>query len=83
MAGETEGGHPGAWTAASALSGTTAGQRATGGSLLGWTPVGRGMWAGAGACALHNEKTKCGKSGLQLFPLFDWCSYSLWPIDGM
>ena len=39
MAGETEGG-------------AAAGQIATGGSFLGWTPVGWGMWAGAGVCAL-------------------------------
>lgn len=52
MAGETEGGASGAWTAASALSGAAAGQIATGGSFLGWTPVGWGMWAGAGVCAL-------------------------------
>ena len=35
-----------------ALSGAAAGQIATGGSFLGWTPVGWGMWAGAGVCAL-------------------------------
>ena len=34
MAGETEGGASGAWTAASALSGAAAGQIATGGSFL-------------------------------------------------
>lgn len=52
MAGETEGSASGAWTAASALSGATVGQIATGGSFLGWPPVGWGMWAGAGVCVL-------------------------------
>ncbi|MBY2897306.1 hypothetical protein J8K87_16025 [Bacteroides fragilis] len=52
MATSSEGGAIGAWTAASAMTGMAAEQIATGGTFLGWTPVGWGMWAGAGVCAL-------------------------------
>lgn len=52
MAGETEGSASGGWIAACAMSGAAAGHIATGGTILGWNPVGWGMWAGAGACAL-------------------------------
>lgn len=52
MAGEAEGGASGAWTVGAALATGAAGQIATGGTFLGWNPVGWGMWAGAGVCAL-------------------------------
>lgn len=52
MAGETEGGASGAWTAASALSGAAAGQIATGGSFFRLDSCWLGNVAGAGVCAL-------------------------------
>lgn len=52
MSTASEGGAVGAWGAAGAIALGAAGQIATGGTILGWTPVGWGMWVGAGVCAL-------------------------------
>lgn len=52
MSTSSEGGAVGAWGAASVIALGAAQQIATGGTILGWTPVGWGMWVGAGVYGL-------------------------------
>ena len=52
MAGETEGGASNVWGGIAAGSGASAWQLATGGTLLGWSPVGWALWGSAGVLAL-------------------------------
>jgi len=52
MAGETEGGASNVWGGIAAGAGGSAWQLATGGTLLGWSPVGWALWGSAGVLAL-------------------------------
>jgi len=49
MASEAESGN-GAWAVAGTIIGGASLRIACGGTILGWTPVGWGMWVGAGVC---------------------------------
>ncbi len=52
MAGETDGGASAVWGGIAAGAGGSAWELATGGTLLGWSPVGWALWGSAGALAL-------------------------------
>ena len=52
MAGESDGGTSAVWGGIAAGAGASAWQLASGGTLLGWSPVGWALWGSAGALAL-------------------------------